>query len=130
MSIKWYKDGKLSDPEPDPDQKFYIFKYVYNDGYSYNGCRFWLGKFEEKQDKIFFRVFRVKKDGMEESGIYPIKYNQSIEVPYTDSIQVKLGKIWITSDHTTGSVYLTKWKYDELVKILGEENIDFYRGED
>jgi hypothetical protein len=117
--IKWYKGGEFT--EEQYSDKLLIVKLDSDDGVSWNGYRFFVGYLRD--DDKFYSLENINPEEFEKIGI-PISFFKHIQ--YKDSINIKLGKIWLTNDHLTTKKGFKIWKYAELVKIYGEENITFY----
>jgi len=124
--IKWYKDGEFT--EENVSDKLTIVKFRYMDRYSYGDekGRFWIGYFENDESRLPRSSFHIIRNinSLEQTGKCPIKLVSGVS--YRDSINIKIGNYLITNDESVESDNFKSWKYSDLVKKFGEENIMFY----
>jgi hypothetical protein len=113
--IKWYKEGEFTEEEV--SEKLTIVKFGFDDKLSFKEFRYWIGYFTEDS---FFVLKDLDLDSYGEINII----SSLVKLSYTDSINVKLDKVIISSNMEQGTSPI--WYYSQLVKKFGEENITFY----
>lgn len=130
MAIKWYSKGKFTIDDTHQDEnKLFIVKteksFTSDRKFSYDGYTYHIGYIDD--DKIFLLENIISSTSPVIFSNIPERLKSYQSSTYTDIINIKLGNIRITTNHYKWDPSFKVWKYDDLVDIFSEEQIEFYK---
>lgn len=125
-SIRWFKNGKLGPKEDfvfsneNSNDVYWIIKYKYDDKFSFDGYRFWIGKIDK--NGLFSIIKKIEKAHLAIS-----KMERMVKLTNKDIINIKSDNVFITNDHRAESNLLFFYRWSQICNMLGKENIMFYK---
>lgn len=120
--IEWWQDGEFiedenEEEEPLHDVELVVRKYQYTDSASYNGYRFWVFRLDNCSQMSDLFKFEFSGGAGNLRG-YKKATDKEIEL-------IKQDKIWFSNGFgVDSSGNFRRWKYSDMVKMVGEKNIN------